>query len=403
MTSQNKNPLPKEDANYKLNMEILSSLKSIPGKIVNLQSENFINEELNKKLPYQEGKKTTSSSISKVSNDIFCMENKKIITNNSVFKPMMILPQKKSTMNYFPYNTLMSLPDFYLQSPIGNVPHKVTNSSFSRNSFCVMNNPNIDPNNNILNQLSFTPNPMNTFTQFNQFNLFGNPLTNSINSLNLINTPQFPINDIYLNNNFINNNNDLNKNIFLNQKRNSEEKEIKEIKEDGKINNLKKSIFFKVNQQQKQKKNLYFDNNNSNNITSNMLNSNSIETTNKKNLFMIITKSSYKYKKRKPRKKKIFNSLKKKVICSHPGCEATFKTKKQLIFHHYKMNPQCHNDTISILKMIYKVKILLKNKNFEKNKAKFGELYKQTMKNISLDEHIETLVGYNFEDEIIEK
>ena len=37
---------------------------------------------------------------------------------------------------------------------------------------------------------------------------------------------------------------------------------------------------------------------------------------------------------------------------------------------------------------------------FINNIKKFGELYKETMKNISLDEHIETLVGFNFEDEI---
>ena len=59
------------DKNYQQNMEILSSLKSIPGKVVTLQSENFLNEEFNKKLTYKEGKKTTSSSISKVSKDFF--------------------------------------------------------------------------------------------------------------------------------------------------------------------------------------------------------------------------------------------------------------------------------------------------------------------------------------------
>jgi len=67
------------------------------------------------------------------------------------------------------------------------------------------------------------------------------------------------------------------------------------------------------------------------------------------------------------------------------------------------MNPQCQNDTITILKMIYDIKNILIKNDFEKNKIKFGELYKETMKKISLDEHIETLVGYNFEDEVDEK
>ena len=74
MTSQKKYPNGPEnssDNKYKLNMEILNSLKPIPGKIISLQSENFINDELSKKLQYPEGKKTTSSSISKVSKDFF--------------------------------------------------------------------------------------------------------------------------------------------------------------------------------------------------------------------------------------------------------------------------------------------------------------------------------------------
>jgi hypothetical protein len=64
------------------------------------------------------------------------------------------------------------------------------------------------------------------------------------------------------------------------------------------------------------------------------------------------------------------------------------------------MNPQCQNDTILILKMINYLKNILIKNNKEKNKQKFGELYEETMKNIPLDEHIETLVGFNFEDEI---
>ena len=123
MSSQKKNLCEKEissaDKNYQLNMEILSSLKSIPGKIVNLQSGNLVNDEFNKKLMYPEGKKTTSSSISKLSNDFFCEQiddkalNKKLNTTNSIFRPMALFPNKKSTMNYFPFNTLMSFPDIY--------------------------------------------------------------------------------------------------------------------------------------------------------------------------------------------------------------------------------------------------------------------------------------------------
>ena len=403
--------------NYQLNMEILSSLKAIPGKIVNLQSENFINEELNKTLKYPEGKKTTSSSISKVSKDFFCdpleekINNKKLNTTNSVFKPIALFPQnpqKKSTMNYYHFNTLMSFPDLGLQNQAQNGPPKITNSSFSKNSFYMMNQNNVDPNMNLFNQINPQGNQMNTLTQINQinqinqFNFFNSNPFNSFNAINIINptnlnfqnlNAQIPVNDIYLSknnlSNYQNNNNnniniDNNNNIFLSKKRNSEEKPKEK-------NKIKKNIFFKTNYPKLKKENL-----NINNINNTI----SQEITNKKNMFTVIAKSSYNYKKRKPRKKKFNNAFKKKLICGHQGCKGKFKTKKQLVFHHYKMNPQCQNDTISLLKMINDVKIMLKKIDKEKNQNKFGELYHETMKNVSLDEHIETLVGYNFEDEV---
>ena len=190
MSSEKKNLCEKEissaDKNYQLNMEILSSLKSIPGKIVNLQSGNFINDEFNKKLINPEGKKTTSSSISKLSKDFFYEQiddkalNKKINTTYSVFRPMTLFPNKRSTMNYFPFNTLMSFPDIYLQNPINNAPPKITNSSYSKNSFCAMP-PNMEQNINLFNQINLTGNQNNTLTQINQINQFNFFGTNPFN------------------------------------------------------------------------------------------------------------------------------------------------------------------------------------------------------------------------------
>ena len=412
MTSQKKYPNGLEnssDNKYKLNMEILNSLKPIPGKTISLQSENFINDELSKKLQYPEGKKTTSSSISKVSKDFFCepleekIMNKKLITTNSVFKPMMNMPKKKSMMNYFPLNTSMSFPDLYVQNPLGNGAPKITNTSFSRNSFCLMN-PNLEPNPYLLNQLNFTGNQMNnnTFTQINQINQYNFFCPNPFNNFNALNVPQNQINDIFLTkNNNINNINNINNtnntneknnnNIFLGEKRKSSDKIEEKEKPNNNINNNSnnnKNVIFKINTQKPDDL---------------LINTNSLETTSKKNMFTVIQKSVYNYKKRKPRKRMLLNRIKNKIVCSHPGCEGIFKTKKQLIYHHYKMNPQCQNDTITILKMIYDIKNILIKNDFEKNKIKFGELYKETMKKISLDEHIETLVGYNFEDEVDEK
>ena len=395
MSSQNnKSNIPSKDIytsdkNYQKNMEILSSLKSIPGKVVNLQSDNFINDEFNKKLSYREGKKTTSSSISKVSKDFFCdqieekINQKKLNTTNSVFKPMFNPPPKKSTMNYYSYNTLLSVPELCLQNQIGNGPNKITNSSFSKNSFYAMNQ-NMEPNLNLFNQINIG-NQMNNLNQpnlFNQFNIFNNNPINPFNSLNNINPLNTNITNISPNNIYLN---ATNNNLILNKKRNLEEKPEEK-------KNIKKCIIFKINDSKDNKDNI-------DNIDNN-INSSISSQPKRNNLFTVIQKSAYNYKKRKPRKKKFFNGIKKKIICSHNGCEATFKTKKQLVYHHYKMNPQCHNDTIYILKMINYLKILLKKNNKEKNIKKFGELYRETMKNISLEEHIESLVGFNFEDEI---
>ena len=61
-TAMKINPFVKEsnnkEKNYRLSVGVLSSLKSLPGKVVNLQSDNFIlkNEEMNKKY-YQNGRK----------------------------------------------------------------------------------------------------------------------------------------------------------------------------------------------------------------------------------------------------------------------------------------------------------------------------------------------------------
>jgi len=403
MSSQNnKSNIPRKDIstsdkNYQKNMEILTSIKPIKGKVINLQSENFINDEFNKKLTYREGKKTTSSSISKVSKDFFYdsieekMNNKKYNTTNSVFKPMLNPPQKKSTLNYFPYNTNLSIPELCLQNPMGNGPNKLTNSSFSKNSFYAMN-PNMEQNSNLFNQMNFQGNQMNNLNQLNPYNFFNNnpnPI-NSINALNILN----PTNTNFVNFNFSQNNFFINttnnNNLVLNKKRNYEDK----FEEKPEEKNIKKCIFFKINNSTDKKE--HINNINNNNIINHSFDSN----IKKNNLFTVIPKSSYNYKKRRPRKKKIFNGIRRKISCSHYGCEATFKTKKQLVYHHYKMNPQCQNDTILILKMINYLKNILIKNNKEKNKQKFGELYEETMKNIPLDEHIETLVGFNFEDEI---
>ena len=380
----------KEEKNYQLNMEILTSLKTLPGKVVNLQSEKIIfnNENINKKGLFPEEKFSTSSSISK---EFFCdpfsnnleKNQKKSYTSNSVFKPII----KKTTMNLYNHGSMMSFSDFLAPNPTILNPLKITNSSFSKNSFYPL-----------MNQDTFLINPINIINNYNI-----NPIS-SLNPINSINpfTSIFPnysqiplINEQVLNKSLSQTKN----NIFLNKKRNLDneaninfnlkENEIKEKES----NDIKKNNVIKKTTT-KEKSTIFF------------VKQPKVQTLEnpKKNLFMVIPKSNYNYRKRKPRKKKYLNGIKARIYCGHKGCESVFKTKKQLVFHHYKMSPQCHNDTINFLKMIYFTKkILLKNdERKDKLLEKYSELYRNTMKNISLDEHIETIVGLNFEDTLSE-
>ena len=79
----------------------------------------------------------------------------------------------------------MSFPDLYVKNPLGNGAPKITNTSFSRNSFCLMN-PNLEPNPYLLNQLNFTGNQMNnnTFTQINKINQYNFFSPNPFNNFN---------------------------------------------------------------------------------------------------------------------------------------------------------------------------------------------------------------------------
>ena len=257
------NPFAKEsntkEKNYQLNMEILSSLKSLPGKVVSLQPEKFIfkNEDINKKVIFPEEKFTTSSSISK---ELFCdlflndteKNNKKSYTSNSVFKPIAYYPIKKSTMNYYGFNSMMSFSDFLVPNPTPFNPLKITNSSYSKNSFHPMMNSDIP-----------LINPINSINPINTINL--------INPINTI-TSFFPNYTPFINEQILkkNNNAQTKNNFLLNKKRNADneinlyenikEKEYNETKENNNLtsNNIPKvkNTFFCI----KQNKGQHMDN-----------------------------------------------------------------------------------------------------------------------------------------------
>ena len=92
----------------------------------------------------------------------------------------------------------------------------------------------------------------------------------------------------------------------------------------------------------------------------------------------------------------------KKYSCEHIGCECSFGTKKLGIFHHFKMSPECQEDSIYLLKLIFETKKLLL-KNIEKKEkifGKFSSLYEEAMRSISLDEYVKTYDGLKFQDNL---
>jgi len=100
------------------------------------------------------------------------------------------------------------------------------------------------------------------------------------------------------------------------------------------------------------------------------------------------------------------NFKEKKYKCVHPGCDLTYKTKKQLISHHCKMDIECQRDTILWLKLIaYAKKIILNKikKNILKkdNLKSIIEKYENIIKNIGLKEYAQMICGSNFQDIVI--
>ena len=119
----------------------------------------------------------------------------------------------------------------------------------------------------------------------------------------------------------------------------------------------------------------------------------------KKILFQIYKKRNYYKESKKILKKREINE---NIFCCHPGCSNSFKTQKQIIFHHYKMAPECQEDTIYFLKTILETKkIFLKNIGQNINLFnKFSKLYESAMKEIILTDHINTINGKNLRDKL---
>lgn len=324
------NSLEKKEVEYKLNMEILASLKELPGKTVVLGQNEIFSKTIDLKGKQKiisendidlSNKLTSTSYILKESQQESQEEKseKKSFTEGSILRPIPIPLNKTENVNEpsFQFNRLLGLEGqgYFFTNYLNNFPNFFNNNTF------------------------FLLNPETYFSQLNYLN----------DSIGLYK--------------------------FLQNKRNTEVKSI-----ENKSASLNKSLSEIINNESKE----------------------SFVMGKKKKLFNVFVKSNYIYRKRKPRKKKLVKN-KEEIYCEHKGCEGTFKTKKQAVFHHFKMSNECHNDTISILKLISETKkMLLKGSKKQGDiLRKYSTLYNETMKEISLSEHIDTIVGLNFGDNLV--
>lgn len=208
------------------------------------------------------------------------------------------------------------------------------------------------PQNSAFKRMISTSSPISTTSFFNPFNYF----------LNFQNSNTNVFSPIYFNNN--QNNNCIlkssNKNKMLNKKRKAKKSII--------LTTTKVSIKTILNFNEKKK----------------------LFEVSKKNDFIKPIKKYFKIREKKN----------EKIYCNHLGCDIIFKTKKQKLFHHFKMSPECQEDTISLLKMILEIKkILLKDiKKNENIFEKYSKLYENAMKDISLTDYINIITGTNIMD-----
>ena len=424
---ENKNEFPKniEKENCFLeDIKLLSSLKSIPGKIIPLY--NQINEmpKCNNKDNNNDKKNITDSNMKfyQVSKNIFSPIDKTNINginliNNNINNNIINNVNKYTTNNFYfnnginntnininPLNNqnwgMTPFPDYggfiknqLMYSPSNHpsflsIKSEMKNNSlwtdnkFTQNSFyypnkILFNRNYINQNENNLNKGNFNKIINNKFSQLS-FQQYNNNINNEEllkkkrSSASLLNRKESESNFDNINN--IDNNSDekicmINyKNDENFKKENTEEKDNKPKKE---------KILFNIEN--------YYEEEDDDNIYHNIKN----DLSNKNKLFNCI------HKKKKRKKNEI-----KKYKCVHTNCEYSYKTKKQLLNHHYKMIPECQLDSVQILKFIYKTKLILINliKDNKSKRTFFTKLYEENINNISLTNYIEFITGSHFDD-----
>ena len=389
-----KNIQENDQNRFLLDLKLLSSLKSIKGKVIHLDSkannsdintnisnsfdvkkQNLLNNNNNllninlgfpgrydfNNLPNNNNNFYQNQYFSNMS----IKNQKNMYTNSLIPDPFCLLDNH---LNENPHRSLLSFEE--MNSKEGYNILNNTINRFSQDSFMLLNN-----NNNIEEDINKNKN--NNLDAMNIFiNNVNNSYANNINNnyFNNINNFGFSNSANKLNTELSFNQDNIDE--FLSKKRKSDI--AKQSSQKGNSSTIKNSRI---------KKNIFKTQKNNKDINKNRI---------RPKILFNCYQSKQKSKFRKQKNKKNNFSFR----CSHTNCEYAYKTLKQLQNHHYKMMPECQNDLISLLKEIYNTKlILIKCISNDINKKKyFSDLYENSIKNISLNQYTETISGTHLEE-----
>jgi hypothetical protein len=390
-----KNIQENDQNRFLLDLKLLSSLKSIKGKVIHLDNKanssdintNITNTfDVKKQNLFNNNNNLLNINLGipgrldfnylPNNNNNFCQNQyfsnmsiknqKNIYTNSIIQDPFCLLDNH---LNENPHRSLLSFEE--MNSKEGyNILNNTINNKFSQDSFMFLNN-----NNNIEDDLNKNKN--NNLDAMNIFiNNVNNSYTNNINNnyFNNINNFCFSSNANKINAELSFNQDNIDN--FLYKKRKSDI-----AKQNGQKGNSSSS---KNNQI---KKNIFKTQKNNKDINKNRI---------KPKIIFNCYQSKQKSKFRRQKNKKNNFSFR----CSHTNCEYAYKTLKQLQNHHYKMIPECQIDLISLLKEIYNTKLILTKciSNDIDKKKYFSELFEKSIKNISLNQYTETISGTHLDE-----
>jgi hypothetical protein len=390
-----KNIQENDQNRFLLDLKLLSSLKSIKGKVIHLDNKanssdintNITNTfEVKKQNLFNNNNNLLNINLGipgrldfnylPNNNNNFCQNQyfsnmsiknqKNMYTNSIIQDPFCLLDNH---LNENPHRSLLSFEE--MNSKEGyNILNNTINNKFSQDSFMFLNN-----NNNIEDDLNKNKN--NNLDAMNIFiNNVNNSYTNNINNNYFNNINNFCFNS---------NANKINAELSFNQDKIDNFLYKKRKSDIAKQNGQKGNSSSSKNNQIK--KNIFKTQKNNKDINKNRI---------KPKIIFNCYQSKQKSKFRRQKNKKNNFSFR----CSHTNCEYAYKTLKQLQNHHYKMIPECQIDLISLLKEIYNTKLILTKciSNDIDKKKYFSELFEKSIKNISLNQYTETISGTHLDE-----